>query len=300
MIGYEEYIDISRKGISMGNKREQQGSYIMNSSDGGEMARLIDQDLMMTRGTGILPADLDVSEVYEVLDVACGPGGWIRAAARHLPDVAFVGVDINKAMIDYASAFARVSELPNASFQVMDVTQPLAFPSASFDLIHARLLVAVLYKRLWPIVVAEYGRVVRPGGWVVLTEADKAFTTNSEAIETYFELVLQAMLRADFYVGRSGAGIIQHLPTFLEAAGLVDVHSEAYCLDASYGTPAYGALVSNLNMALPLSQTFLLKMGLSTKEDLDALFEQAMLDMQSEDFRGQVDLTRVWGRKPGK
>jgi ubiquinone/menaquinone biosynthesis C-methylase UbiE len=47
-------------------------------------------------------------------------------------------------MIDHAQSWASTQSLSNTQFQVMDARGLLAFPDASFDLIHARFLVAFL------------------------------------------------------------------------------------------------------------------------------------------------------------
>jgi SAM-dependent methyltransferase len=281
----------------MESKYKSQGSYVMDSTTGAEMARLIDQDTMITQAIGLFPESLVLDDVYRVLDVACGPGGWIRAAARALPDTQFIGVDVNAAMVDYANAFASVTSLLNASFQVMDITTPFPFSDASFDLVNARLLMAVVYKHLWPTVVKEFARMVRPGGWIVLTEADKGMTANSEAAETFFDLSVQAMVRAGMYAGLSGDGITPHLPEFLAEAGIVQEGTQQHRIDFSYHTPAYGSIVSNLKIALVIVQPFLIKMGCGTQKELEALYEQAMLDLTNEQFQGHMDLTTVWGRK---
>jgi ubiquinone/menaquinone biosynthesis C-methylase UbiE len=281
----------------MDSKQANQSSYVIDSSMGAEIARLTDQDAMLTQATGILPTQIDLTETYHLLDVACGPGGWARAVARQLPDIEIVGVDINRDMVGYANAFAKVEQLHNLSFQVMDVRQALAFADASFDLVNARLLTAAVNKHVWPALVKEYARITRPGGWIVLTESDKFFITNSEAGDALVEMGLKAMLRTGFYGGIWGDGITPHLASFCTNAGLTDIQSEQHLIDFSSGTPAYPALVSNVKIAWLLMQPFILKMGYSTQEELTVWYEKAIQDVERDDFRGHVDLTRVWGRK---
>src|SRR5437016_5431135 len=113
-------------------------SYILPTESGAEMARLINQDQAVTEAMGSLfPADLDLTNVHSVLDVACGPGGWTREVAAQLPDTEVVGIDISKTMIDYANAYVQVQKLDNIYFLVMDATKGLDFSDASFDLVHA-------------------------------------------------------------------------------------------------------------------------------------------------------------------
>ena len=52
-------------------------------------------------------------------------------------------------------------------------------------------------------------------------------------------------------------------------------------------------------MALELVQPFLVKVGVATKEELQGLAQQALAEMQQDDFSALWPLLTVWGRKPG-
>src|SRR6516164_3260497 len=116
--------------------------YISDPESGAEMARLIDQDRLITTGMGgLLPErSNDFTGIGRVLDGACGPGGWALEIAFKHPEIEVVGFDVSKAMIDYANAQARVQGLDNASFQVMNLLKPLDFPDNSFDLSNGRFV----------------------------------------------------------------------------------------------------------------------------------------------------------------
>src|SRR5437660_12153153 len=98
------------------------------------MARLLDQDRLITKGMGGLFPERanDFSGLHRILDVACGPGGWVLEVAFAHPEIEVVGFDISQAMIDYANAKARVRGLNNARFLTMDMLKPLEFPDCSF------------------------------------------------------------------------------------------------------------------------------------------------------------------------
>src|SRR6266436_6885658 len=120
---------------SASNPNRRENIYFNDPESGAEMARLMDQDRLITRGMGgLFPERSDLSGIQRILDVACGPGGWAQEVAFAYPEIEVVGFDISRAMIDYANAFARVQGLHNLSFQVMDILQPLTFPDSSFDL----------------------------------------------------------------------------------------------------------------------------------------------------------------------
>ena len=109
---------------------------------------------------------LDLS-AGSLLDVGCGPGGVCFAVAQGKPDVDCVGVDVNPAMIARAER-ARAGRL-SCTFHVMDAAA-LRYPEATFDRI-----VAVQTMHHWRDpdgIVAELARVLKPGGWGVLLDAD--------------------------------------------------------------------------------------------------------------------------------
>lgn len=102
-----------------------------------------------------------------ILDVGCGPG-WvcIHAAAGHA-ELDCVGIDINPAMVALAQRNARGAL--NCTFKEMDAAA-VQYPDATFD----RVVVAAGMHH-WEApeaVLAELHRVLRPGGWLVLLDAD--------------------------------------------------------------------------------------------------------------------------------
>src|SRR5215831_21124942 len=94
---------------------EQANVYISDPESGAEMARLIDQDRLITVGMGGLFPERsnDFSGIHRLLDGACGPGGWALEIAFQYPQIEVVGFDVSQAMIDYANARARIQGLEN-------------------------------------------------------------------------------------------------------------------------------------------------------------------------------------------
>src|SRR5437667_9447465 len=120
--------------------------YFSDTESGAEMARLIDQDHLITQGMGGLLSERnnDFSGIRRILDIGCGPGGWALEVAFAYPETEVVGIDASRTMIDYAQAQARAQQLDNACFQEMDATQPLEFADNSFDIVNARFLAPLL------------------------------------------------------------------------------------------------------------------------------------------------------------
>src|SRR5271167_1274627 len=161
---------------------ERENTYILGHT-ATEKVRLIEQDRHFNRAmSGLLPEQPDLSTIHRVLDVACGPGGWVLDLATESPDTEVVGVDIDTGMIEYATTMARASGLDNALFQVMDASAPLAFPDGSFDLVNGRFLVGFLTQAQWPTVIGEMVRVCCSRGIIRLTESEWG-GTNSPSYE---------------------------------------------------------------------------------------------------------------------
>ncbi len=105
----------------------------------------------------------------QVLDIGCGSGAAVLAAAPLLVEGAAVGVDPSPDFVRIARRRAR--RLPNASFEIAPAEQ-LPFADARFDVawsVHA--------THHWDDIVAglnETERVLRPGGTFLVVERDDA------------------------------------------------------------------------------------------------------------------------------
>jgi ubiquinone/menaquinone biosynthesis C-methylase UbiE len=102
------------------------------------------------------------------LDVACGAMGLLGPLARRVgPEGQVVGSDVSDVMLDHARAYCTEHRLANVSL-TKDDAYASTLPAASFDLVHARFLLAPVGRdeELFP----QLERLVRPGGWVALEE----------------------------------------------------------------------------------------------------------------------------------
>jgi ubiquinone/menaquinone biosynthesis C-methylase UbiE len=115
-----------------------------------------------------------VSGVQDVLEIGCGIGTASAQFARE--NGWFVtGTDYDGEQVE--SAKRRYSGGAGLLFQREDATQ-LSFADDSFDLAIAQMVFH--HIPAWPSAVREFGRVVRPGGWVawydlVLSESAARF-----------------------------------------------------------------------------------------------------------------------------
>ena len=148
----------------MSPDKKEDNTYLLDTESPAEMARLINQERLLTQAMNGPLAGLDPSTFQRLLDLGCGPGGWVLDVAFAYPGMEVAGVDISKTMIEYANARARSQQLSNTSFGLMDITKPLDFGDDSFDLVNTRFLFAALRRDAWPSFIAECMRILRPGG----------------------------------------------------------------------------------------------------------------------------------------
>lgn len=279
---------------------QNENTYMVDSESAAEMARLMRQDHLLTQGMGgLFPERPDLSNIERILDIACGPGGWVMEVAFANPEIDVVGVDISQTMIEYARAQAKVQMLDNASFKVMNALKPLDFPDGSFDLVNTRFIVAFMLPSVWPKFVRECRRILSPGGVLRLTDLEWGFS-NKAAFEKYSGLFSQALQKAGQSFSPNGLhmGITPMLVRILQDAGYQNIQKKAHMIDFSAGTEANEGFYQDLKVGFKLVQPFLTKWKVATQEEVDELYEQLLTEMRSDDFCAYWLLITAWGEKP--
>ena len=275
---------------------------LIDPENGAEVARLINQhQLLTTYLGGLFPRDVDPVHISRVLDLACGPAGWVLDVAFEYQDMEVIGVDNCQPTLNYARSLARVQGLDNTSFVRMDIRQPLNFDENSFDFVRASLLVAVLSPEEWSRMLAECKRVLRPGGVLWLIETQWPLT-NSAAVEHLGRIVTEALLQ----VGRSYTSDRQHsctieaLVPLLREAGLAQVRSQTReVLLTSTGLIGLHPIIELLRITLYLLEPSLIEREVTTRAEFEALIRQMELESISQDFSGTLSIGEVWGKKAG-
>lgn len=180
------------------------------------------------------------------LEVACGPAAISRALAPRVGRVH--GVDLTPAMVGKATAEAAAVGLDNARFSLGDATA-LEFADGSFDGAVIRFSLHHI-PAPWR-VVAEMARVVRPGGWVVVSDfiadPDREVYAAVEEIERLRDPSHWSCLTAE------------QLRTIGEGLGLELESEQLIPFDLDYGDwlrrgsggPAAGELIEQLLGRLP-------------------------------------------------
>lgn len=109
------------------------------------------------------PSDFDFKEPPKrSLDLGCGHATWILETAKVWKTTHFVGFDLVKNQPDLSlhPEIADRVEWVHGNF----LTQPLPFPTGSFDHVYCRALEMAVREDQWDFVISEIVRVLKPGG----------------------------------------------------------------------------------------------------------------------------------------
>jgi SAM-dependent methyltransferase len=164
-------------------------------------------------------------------------------------------------------------------------------PPGPFDLIHARLVLVHLPGR--DRVLASLAGALRPGGWLVVEDADPALQPLACIDESGPDQALANKVRAGFRVllARRGVDLCfgRTLPRALRALGLEKVGADAYFpIAAPQSAVLERATIEQIRDGLIAS-------GLATDEEIDRLLaaiSAGRLDLAT------APLISAWGRKP--
>jgi ubiquinone/menaquinone biosynthesis C-methylase UbiE len=285
--------------VTPGDSPRDENVYFNDPESGAEMARLLSQDHLITKGMGGLFSERsDLSGIHRILDAACGPGGWALEVAFTYPEIEVVGFDISRAMIDYARARVQMQGMDNADFLVMDIQKSLDFPNKSFDLVNARFI-NFLPAAAWPKLMQEFKRITRPGGTIRLTESEWWYFTNSPALENLNAMIIRALKLQGESFTESGrfTGVLPMLGRFLLDAGCASVNYKSHVIDYSFGTEAHEGFRRDAAAVFKLFQPFIVRMGVATQEEVNQLYERMQFEMLKEDFRGLMLPLTAWGEK---
>jgi SAM-dependent methyltransferase len=142
-----------------------------------------------------------------VVDLGCGALGWLRVLSEWVgPSGQVVGTDVDDTLLDAA----RALELDNVTI-LRDDLFATALEPGSFDLVHARFLIAPLGRGEEQL--AAYRNLAALGGRLVLEEPDTGswhFNPPAPAAQRLIELTIAAFTAAgaDLDAGRSVPGLL--------------------------------------------------------------------------------------------
>jgi SAM-dependent methyltransferase len=117
-----------------------------------------------------LLAELGDGAGLRVVDLGCGPLGWLRLLSAWVgPTGEVVGTEVTDETAQVARRTVRSEGLGNVSVVVDDIFSS-RLPDDSFDLLHARFELGPLGRHDEQL--ATYRRLLRPGGWLVVEEPE--------------------------------------------------------------------------------------------------------------------------------
>jgi ubiquinone/menaquinone biosynthesis C-methylase UbiE len=282
-------------------RREHPSTYfVQDRGNVEELKRMQVQDHLMTASMGgVLPEQPDPTIFGHVLDVGCGTGGWLIEAAKAYPTMReLVGVDINSKMVAYARAQAEAEKLSDRmQFRTMDALRMLEFPNESFDLVNQRSGASYLRTWDWPKLLREYQRVTRAGGVIRITEGDMIIESGSLALSRLFDFMLQAFYQAGHVFTPESDGVTSQLAHLLTQYGLTEVETRTHRLQYHAGTAEWHRFFEDMRLIFRTIVPFLRKWS-QVPNDYEAIYQQALADMQQPDFVAAAGMLTAWGRKP--
>ncbi|CAG8541170.1 4333_t:CDS:2 [Funneliformis mosseae] len=116
----------------------------------------------------------------KVLDIGCGNGLWLKDIAINFPSSEFIGVDND-----------NISLLPenspsNIKFIQEDIKSTLPFEANTFDYVHMRHMMFYFTEIEWiNVVIPELIRILKPGGYLELEEADQEWRNVTPTTRTF-------------------------------------------------------------------------------------------------------------------
>ncbi len=231
-------------------------------------------------------ADIPVADGARAVDIACGAMGMLGALSRKVgPDGFVVGTDLSQAMLDHAQTYCHQAGLTNVEL-VRDDAYASALPRSSFDLVHARFLLAPIGCD--DVLLPQLEALVRPGGYVFLQEPDATHWRVHPASEAHTRLVAMIERAYERHMGGFNAGL--RLLDLARSRGWTNVGLSARVVGLPPGHPYLRAPV----MFATALRTALLR---DTPEaELDATVSEAENDYRNEcRFGTTFAVIGVWG-----
>ncbi|KNB49473.1 methyltransferase domain-containing protein [Streptomyces caatingaensis] len=159
----------------------------------------------------------------DVLDAGSGPGFITEQLLQNVPEGSVTGLELDTGLFEQSRSYLASYEGPRLNLVRGSITDaPL--PDARFDLALARLVLQHIAEPAQAL--SELGRVLRPGGRLVVADADDALWGSIHpdipGLAEVMELRRrhQAQRGGNRYVGRA-------VPAMMRAAGFTDITVEA-------------------------------------------------------------------------
>lgn len=264
-----------------------------------EINRLKLQDDLLTRTMGgVLAEQPDPTHIERLLDIGCGPGGWLIETALAYPKInLLVGIDISPKVVEIANEQARARQVDTrVEFQHMDALRMLEFPDNFFDLVNQRLAVSWLRTWDWSKLLQECWRVLRPDGVLRLTELNGIVECNSPAQTRLWGLLAQAFDRAGSYFIPDGTLLDNTLARLLEQHSFQQIQAHFQAVEYHAKTTEGQLFAEDIKYLFRTAKPYLQKWT-RLPDDYEDLYQQAIIDAEQPGFIATYKLFTIRGTK---
>jgi ubiquinone/menaquinone biosynthesis C-methylase UbiE len=279
-------LEIDKGWMIMTNQQEK---YLLSQAP-DEVTRLQSWAHSWEPETEALLDRVQVQHGWRCLDLACGPLGILGSLSRRVGSRGIVvGADSNTAMLSAALCYIRDNKLKNVELVEADAFES-RLPPASFDLVHARFLLAPLGRE--EEFIKEMIALTSPGGVIVSQESDESgyiADPPQPAWEKLKQLTIAAFGKGggNYSAGRKMYGLMKH-------AGLEDVQARTAVLALPVGHPFRMWPLESAKALRPK----LLEWGLIAEPELNSLLRECEGIARDPDiFLTSFAVMQVWGRK---
>jgi ubiquinone/menaquinone biosynthesis C-methylase UbiE len=279
-------------------------TYLINTQDKRinmtDYARLNKQNDLLNHGIGLFPDGYLPGDNHIILDVACGPAGWIRNVALAYPSIRIIGIDNNKLAIKYARENEATKHNPRVFFELADIMQKFNCPSNTFDFINMRFLIGVLPKDKWVDVLQECFRVLKPGGCIRLVELEVSLIAApaESKIAVMIDMFLEALWTSNKSFARNAIAITPMLPAFLSAAGYSNIHLQPFLLDWSYGKELHPAVLEDFAVSMQELSGVFMKMRSMSGDQFDEVYKGFIEEASRPDHHALWPVNSAHAFKP--
>src|SRR5262249_694782 len=255
-----------------------------------EDERLARQALELAEESRALFNQIGLQPGARAIDIGCGPQGSLELLAERVgPKGTVVGLERNESTAQLARRFAADRGFSNIEIRQGDA-KASGLPRASFDLVHARLVLVNVPKPQQ--VVDEMAALTRPGGVVATHEADWGccFCDPPSAAWDRMAEVFRAYATSqgiDIYVGRK-------THRMLRSAGIAEIQVNPLVHICHLGharRAIFHTFLGNL-------RDDLLSSGIIDDQDFVECMKVLKRDLDDPERLVIYSYFQAWGRKP--
>ena len=266
-----------------------------------EAASLRFQHRLFYRELGeLFPSMLPPGSISDVLDLSCGPGTWLLEVVQAYPHIHGVGVDQKAELIQSACEDAHLVGADIAAFRVVESYTQLPFADGRFDFVHVQRSSAAITPNLWPLVLRELLRVLRPGGGIHFLDFEIG-PTSSFAVNTFLKYVHAAHRKDERVFSSESQALTSAIvfPRLLIETGYQGVKYTLRAIDIGNqaDNPGKDYILAVLAEDKHIAH-YLVKAGVVTQREIEQVIANMYTDAQQIKYCAMGMLISIVGMKP--